>query len=66
MTVDIAGNLNTYCKDRPPELRDFAPKSRHASLDYPYNYFQEGHEEEDTARLADEKHLQLSCLQLSF
>lgn len=59
MTADIAANLKAYRGKRSAE-------SRWASFDYCFNYFQEAREDKDTARLADEKNLQLSCLQLGF
>lgn len=41
-------------------------RARYASFDYCFNYFQQAHENGQTADLADEAHLQLSCLHLGF
>jgi hypothetical protein len=59
MTVDIDTNLRTFLDRR-------APGARYASFDYCFNYFQDAHEAGETARLADEDRLLLSCLQLGF
>lgn len=59
MTVDIDANLETFLDRR-------APRARYASFDYCFNYFQEARESGETAQLADEDRLLLSCLQLGF
>jgi hypothetical protein len=59
MTVDIAANLKKYRGVHSPE-------ARYASFDYCFNYFQAEREAGKTDRLADEVHLQMSCLQLGF
>src|ERR1035437_1073846 len=59
MTVNIGTNLKDY-------REDLGPEARYASFDYCYNYFQEAREDRDTARLADDAHLQLASLQLGF
>jgi hypothetical protein len=59
MTVDIEANLKTFLDRR-------APGARYASFDYCFNYFQEVRESGETARLADQDRLLLSCLQLGF
>jgi hypothetical protein len=66
MTVGITANLKAYREDRLAELKDLPHKARYASFDYCFNYFQQARDDEDTARLADEDHLQQSCLQLGF
>ena len=58
-TVDIAGNLEKY-------HGGLNAQARYASFDYCFNYFQEAREAEDTARLAGDEYLHLSCLQLGF
>lgn len=57
--VDIDANLKAY-------RRALNPEARYASFDYCFNHFQEASEAGETGRLADEEHLQLSCLQLGF
>lgn len=59
MTVDIDANLRTFLGYRVPE-------ARYASFDYCFNHFQEARESGDTAKLADDDHRMLSCLQLGF
>ena len=59
MTVDIDANLTAFLGDRTSE-------ARYASFDYCFNHFQEARESGDTAKLADDDHRMLSCLQLGF
>ena len=59
MTVDIDSNLAAFLEYRTPQ-------ARYASFDYCFNHFQEARESGDTARLADDDHRMLSCLQLGF
>src|SRR6266516_602896 len=59
MTVDIDANLAAFLGYRTPE-------ARYASFDYCFNHFQEARESGDTAKLADDDHRMLSCLQLGF
>ena len=59
MTVDIDANLAAFLGYRTPE-------ARYASFDYCFNHFQEARESGDPARLADDDHRMLSCLQLGF
>ncbi len=59
MAADIDGNLKTFLSGR-------APGARYASFDYCFNHFQEAREAGDTARLADDDHILMSCLQLGF
>lgn len=59
MTVDIDANLAAFLTYRTPE-------SRYASFDYCFNHFQDARESGDTAKLADDEHRMLSCLQLGF
>jgi hypothetical protein len=59
MTVDIDANLAAFLGFRTPE-------ARYASFDYCFNHFQEARESGDTAKLADDDHRMLSCLQLGF
>lgn len=53
--MDIDGNIERY-------LRDLQPESRYASFDYCYNYFQCFRENGCLPTIADEMHLQQSCL----
>jgi hypothetical protein len=57
--IDIDKNLKRFLESR-------TPGARYASFDYCFNHFQEAHEAGETAHLADEGHLLLSCLQLGF
>ena len=59
MSVDVDNNLRKFLDGR-------TPGARYASFDYCFNHFQEAHEAGETAQLADEDHLLLSCLQLGF
>lgn len=59
MTVDIDANLSAFLGYRIPE-------ARYASFDYCFNHFQEARESGATAKLADDDHRMLSCLQLGF
>jgi hypothetical protein len=59
MTVDIDANLTAFLAYRTPE-------ARYTSFDYCFNHFQEARESGDTAKLADDDHRMLSCLQLGF
>jgi hypothetical protein len=59
MSVDIDGNIKKFLDHR-------TPGARYASFDYCFNYFQQARDSGDTARLADEDHLLLSCLNLGF
>ena len=59
MTVDIDANLAAFLRYRTPE-------ARYASFDYCFNHFQEARESGDTAKLADDDHRMLSCLQLGY
>ncbi len=59
MTVDIDNNLKKFLDGR-------TPGARYASFDYCFNHFREAREAGETAQLADEDHLLLSCLQLGF
>jgi hypothetical protein len=59
MTADIGGNLKTFLSGR-------APGARYASFDYCFNHFQAAREAGDTARLAHDDHILMSCLQLGF
>jgi hypothetical protein len=59
MTVNIDANLAAFMGYRTPE-------TRYASFDYCFNHFQEARESGDTAKLADDDHRMLSCLQLGF
>lgn len=59
MRVDIDGNINKFLDHR-------TPGARYASFDYCFNYFQEARESGDTAWLADDDHLLVSCLHLGF
>jgi hypothetical protein len=42
------------------------PKERYASFDYCFNYFQQFKDDETLSQMADNTHLQFSCLQLGF
>jgi hypothetical protein len=57
--VDIEGNLNAFLARR-------SPQARYASFDYCFNYFQEARENSETAFLARDDQLELSCLHLGF
>src|SRR5687767_1797831 len=57
--VDIDASVALY-------RRRLGPDGRYASFDYCYNYFQIAREQGDPGALADEAHLQISCLQLGF
>src|ERR1022692_2059885 len=59
MTIDIDANLTAFLGYR-------TPVARYASFDYCFNHFQEARESGDTAKLADDEHRMLSCLQLGF
>lgn len=59
LTANITSNLETYRGER-------SPKSRWASFDYCYNYFQDARDAGETERLKDDDRRQLSCLQLGF
>lgn len=59
MSIDVAANLEKFRQRRRGE-------NRYASFDYCFNHFQAAREAGRTDRLADEDHLQLSCLQLGF
>jgi hypothetical protein len=59
MMVDIDANLAVFLEHRTPQ-------ARYASFDYCFNHFQEAREWGDMARLANDDHRMLSCLQLGF
>jgi hypothetical protein len=59
MDIDINGNLDAFLLRRSPD-------GRYASFDYCFNYFQQAHESGQARGLADEGHLELSCLHLGF
>lgn len=59
MTGEIARRVDSYLDERRAE-------DRPASFDYCFNYFQGFRERGKTRLLADEVHLQESCLQLGF
>jgi len=42
------------------------PRERYASFDYCFNYFQQFREDKTLRDMADEAHIELSCLHLSF
>jgi hypothetical protein len=57
--LDIERNVGLY-------LGQHTPTARYSSFDYCYNYFQGFREADRLGDLADEAHLQASCLQLGF
>jgi hypothetical protein len=59
MPVDIHENLDAF-------LRRRAPDARYASFDYCFNYFQQARDSAETAQLAGDQRLALSCLHLGF
>ena len=59
MGPDIKGNLDAFLSRR-------SAAARYASFDYCYNYFQDARDAEETAGLAGNERLELSCLHLGF
>jgi len=59
MAVDIQGNLDAFVGRR-------SPTARYASFDYCFNYFQDARDAQETAGLATDDRLELSCLHLGF
>jgi hypothetical protein len=57
--VDIKGNLDAFLFRR-------SPAARYASFDYCFNYFQDAWDTQQTAVLASDDRLELSCLHLGF
>jgi hypothetical protein len=57
--VDIKGNLDAFLIRR-------SPAARYASFDYCFNYFQDARDAQQTAVLAGDGQLELSCLHLGF
>lgn len=59
MSVDIHENLAVFLRRRSPD-------ARYASFDYCFNYFQQARDAAETAELANDERLVLSCLHLGF
>ncbi len=57
--MDVKNSINQFLEGRTPDKRD-------ASFDYCYNYFYSFYKRNKLNELADEKNLQMSCLQLGF
>lgn len=65
MNMEIKKTLNEFLEGNGKN-KGRKPDERYASFDYCYNYFYSFYKEKKLSELANDKNLQMSCLQLGF
>ena len=63
--IDIKENIRLFIEGKGKD-KGRKPSERYASFDYCYNYFQSFRENGNLSDLCNQKHIEISCLQLAF